>query len=63
MIKGERLLRLEPVQRYRNDEEICKVSKESFRSNCLFIVISIYRLIFRKGVQFLCGFKGFYGTV
>ena len=61
--KGERLLRLEPVQRYRNDEEICKVSKESFRSNCLFIVISIYRLIFRKGVQFLCGFKGFYGTV
>ena len=48
--KGERLLRLEPVQRYRNDEEICKVSKESFTSNCLFIVISIYRLIFRKGV-------------
>ncbi len=23
-------------------------------------IVSIYRLIFRKGVQFLCGFKGFY---
>ena len=54
---------LEPVQRYRNDEDICKVSKESFTPYCLFIVISIYRLIFRKGVQFLCGFRGFYGTV
>ena len=51
------------MQRYRNDEDICKVSEESFTVSCLFIVISIYRLIFRKGVQFLCGFKGFYGTV
>ena len=41
---------LEPVQRYRNDEDICKVSKESFTPYFLFIVISIYPLIFRKGV-------------
>ena len=51
------------MQRYRNYEDICKDSKESFTSYCLFIVRSIYRLIFRKGMQYLCGFRGFYGTV
>ena len=51
------------MQRYRNYEDICKVSKESFTAYYLFIVMPGYPLIFRKGVQFLCGFRGFYGTV